>query len=63
MADSAVEVPQSLRSMVRAGSHGELPVWLNRAGVRDGTELAGSTLKLQFPPGDGYRRVDVVFTW
>jgi glycogen debranching enzyme len=46
------------------GSHEELPVRLNRAGVRTaGAELAGSTLKLQFPAGTGYRRLDVVFTW
>jgi hypothetical protein len=62
MADSAVEVPH-LRGLVSAGSDEVLPVWLNRAGVRTGTELAGATLKLQFAPGDAYRRVDVVFTW
>jgi len=42
----------------------ELPVQLNRQGVRSsGAELAGSTLRLRFPAGDGYRRTKVVFTW
>jgi hypothetical protein len=63
MADSAVEGPQCPRGVVSARSHEEVPVWLNRAGIRAGTELAGSTLKLQFAQGNGYRRVDLVFTW
>jgi hypothetical protein len=47
-----------------AGSCEELPVRLNHVGVQAaGAELAGSILSLQFPQGDGYQRVDVVFTW
>jgi hypothetical protein len=46
------------------GSRLELAARVNRANVRAiGGELAGDRLRLQFPPGDGYRRVSVVFTW
>jgi hypothetical protein len=46
------------------GSEYDLPVRLNRAGVRvSGAELSGSTLRVHFPTGEGYRRAEVVFTW
>ena len=46
------------------GSAYDLPVRLNRQGVRvSGAELAGSALRLRFPEGRGYERAKVAFTW
>jgi hypothetical protein len=46
------------------GSEYSLPVRLNRNGVRvSGADLAGSTMRVRFPAGDGYQRMSVVFTW
>ncbi|MBZ5624268.1 MAG: glycogen debranching protein, partial [Acidobacteriia bacterium] len=46
------------------GSEYDLPVRLNRPGVRvSGAELAGSNLRVRFPAGDGYQPVSVAFTW
>ena len=46
------------------GSEVGLPVRFNRTGVRvTGAEVAGSSLRVRFPAGDGYQRVSVVFTW
>jgi hypothetical protein len=41
----------------------ELPIRLNRSVQASGAELAGSRLRLRFPPGDGYQRISVKFTW
>ena len=47
-----------------AGSEVRLAVRLNRDGVRvSGAELAGTTMRVKFPAGDGYQRMSVVFTW
>jgi glycogen debranching enzyme len=46
------------------GSEVRLAVRLNRNGVRvSGAELAGTTMRVRFPAGDGYQRTSVVFTW
>jgi len=42
----------------------ELPVRLNRPGVRvEGAELRGTRLRVQFPGGSGYQRRTVAFRW
>jgi len=46
------------------GSEVRLAVRLNRNGVKvSGAELAGTTMRVRFPAGDGYQRMSVVFTW
>jgi glycogen debranching enzyme len=46
------------------GSEVEMPVRVNRAGVRaSGGDWNGSRLRVRFPAGDGYQRVAVSFTW
>jgi HSP20 family molecular chaperone IbpA len=46
------------------GSEVRLGVRINRNGVRvSGAELAGATMRVRFPAGDGYQRTSVVFTW
>jgi len=48
----------------RGGSEYDLPVRLNHAAVGvTGAELSGSKVHVRFPAGDGYRRVEVAFTW
>jgi HSP20 family molecular chaperone IbpA len=46
------------------GSEVRLAVRVNRNGVKvSGAELAGTTMRVKFPAGDGYQRTSVVFTW
>jgi hypothetical protein len=47
------------------GSSYELPVRLNRPGVKlvNGGELTGNQLRLRFPEGPGYTQVAVSFAW
>jgi len=46
------------------GSEYQLPLRFNRPGVRtSGAEVAGSSLRVRFPAGEGYMRASVAFTW
>ena len=46
------------------GAQFDLPVRLNRRGVRvEGAEIVQPHLRLHFPEGEGYRRLNVKFTW
>jgi hypothetical protein len=41
-----------------------LQVRFNRPGVRiAGAQLSGDQLRIHFPPGGGYQRASVSFTW
>jgi hypothetical protein len=47
-----------------AGTEYSIPVRLNHPGVRaTGGQLEGNTLQLRIPPGEGYQRASVTFTW
>jgi hypothetical protein len=47
-----------------AGTSYDLPLRLNRLGVRaTGAELDGSVLHARFPAGNGYQRLSVSFSW
>jgi hypothetical protein len=42
----------------------DVPVRLNRTGLSaKGAALQGGRLRLKFPEGDGYKRVNVEFAW
>ncbi len=42
----------------------QLPVRINRPNVQvTGAEISGGMLRLKFPPGEGYQRRSVTFTW
>jgi hypothetical protein len=48
----------------QGGMEYELPVRLNRTGVSaKGAALLGDRLRLKFPEGDGYHRINVEFEW
>uniref|UniRef100_Q02CJ9 Glycogen debranching enzyme-like protein n=1 Tax=Solibacter usitatus (strain Ellin6076) TaxID=234267 RepID=Q02CJ9_SOLUE len=53
-----------LRLAAPAGGSYDLPVRLNRPGVRvAGAQLTGSLLHMQFPAGRGYQHVTVSLSW
>jgi hypothetical protein len=46
------------------GSEYDLPVRINQPNMQSkGAELAGSKVRLRFPPGQGYQQVTVIFSW
>jgi glycogen debranching enzyme len=47
-----------------AGERYELPIWLNRPGIRvEGATISTNKLLLQIPPGSGYAEQTVTFRW
>ena len=50
--------------MAMAGAKYSLPVRVHKAGTRvEGAQVREDHLALQFPEGEGYQTVDVVFRW
>jgi hypothetical protein len=48
----------------RGGTTAELPLRINRTGVRvSGGEITGGKLRVHFPDGAGYQRSTITFSW